>query len=128
MILFSRLPPYGRVHGVRVDSLRGVGTPGKEYQGAGRGCGCSLVSTSSGWRSARWPKAGTAGVVLGLVLLAASRVLLIIYLAYALLQIAAAVAQDAYQGWLPDGSGRRASHRFNVWRTPGLPNKQRPCR
>jgi MFS family permease len=45
---------------------------------------------------------GTAGIMLGLVLLAASRALLIIFLAYTLLQIAAAVAQAAYQGWLPD--------------------------
>jgi MFS family permease len=45
---------------------------------------------------------GTAGMLLGLALLGSSRALLIVFFAYALTQIAAALAQAAQQGWLPD--------------------------
>jgi MFS family permease len=45
---------------------------------------------------------GTVGILLCLVILTSSRALLIVFVAYTLLQVAAAVAQAAYQGWLPD--------------------------
>jgi MFS family permease len=45
---------------------------------------------------------GTAGMLLSLALLGFSRALLIVFFAYTFVQIAAAVAQAAQQGWLPD--------------------------
>jgi MFS family permease len=45
---------------------------------------------------------GTAGMLLGLALLGSSRALLIVFCAYTLTQVAAALAQAAQQGWLPD--------------------------
>jgi MFS family permease len=44
---------------------------------------------------------GTLGLLVCLALFATSRTLLVVFVAYTLLQIAAAVAQAAYQGWLP---------------------------
>jgi MFS family permease len=45
---------------------------------------------------------GAAGMLLGLALLGISQALLIIFLAYTLVQVAAALAQTAQQAWLPD--------------------------
>jgi MFS family permease len=46
--------------------------------------------------------AGSIGVLLGLVLLGSSQTLVVVFCAYTITQVAAAVAQAAQQGWLPD--------------------------